>query len=182
MQRPEVHVFLAISLDGFLADAQGALDWLTPFGSDAPEDTGYTALVQHVDVLVMGRNTYEAVLAFDAWPYAGKRVLVLSHRPTDDARVEIHAGALDALLDRLAREGCRAVYLDGGMVVRRALQAGQVDRMTLSWVPVLLGRGTPLFGPELPMATFEPVAHQLLPSGLLQCTYRPKKDSHAYSA
>lgn len=182
MQRPEVNVFLAISLDGFIADRDGQLGWLTPFGGDSPDDTGYTALMQRVDVLVMGRNTYETVLAFGEWPYVGKRVLVLSHRPLADARVEPFSGPIDALLAQLCEQGCRAVYLDGGAVVRQALQAALIDRMTLSWAPVLLGQGKPLFGPELPMTNLDLLEHRLLPSGLLQCTYQPKERAPAPDA
>lgn len=181
MQRPEVNVFLAISLDGFIADSDGQLGWLAPFGSDSPDDTGYTALMQRIDVLVMGRNTYETVLAFGEWPYAGKRVVVLSHRPVADERVEPFSGPIEELLAQLSEQGCRAVYLDGGAVARQALQAAMIDRMTLSWAPVLLGQGKPLFGPDLPMTTLSLIDHKVLPSGLVQCTYKPKDRDSARS-
>ena len=81
MDRPFVSVFLALSLDGFIAGSDGDLSWLDPYATDSALETGYERLIHDIDTLLMGRNTYEKVLSFDFWPYSGKRVVVLTHRP-----------------------------------------------------------------------------------------------------
>lgn len=172
--RPRVSVFLALSLDGFIAGENDDLSWLEPFSSDSPDDTGYTALINDIDVIVMGRNTYDTVINFDPWPYAGKRMVVMTRRELASRHgEEPFDGALATLLDRLAAQGHRHVYLDGGLTAREGIKAGVVDRITLSWVPIVLGKGIPLFGAELPQTLLRLDDTKRLPSGLMQATYVP---------
>ncbi|MDI9650922.1 dihydrofolate reductase family protein [Burkholderia cenocepacia] len=172
--RPRVSVFLALSLDGFIAGDNGDLSWLEPFSSDSPDDTGYTALMNDIDVIVMGRNTYDTVINFDPWPYAGKRMVVMTRRELASRHgEEPFDGTLAALLERLAKQGHRHVYLDGGLTVREGLKAGVVDRITLSWVPIVLGTGIPLFGADLPQTVLRLDDTKRLPSGLMLAMYVP---------
>jgi dihydrofolate reductase len=174
MARPRVSVFLGLSLDGFIAGEGGDLSWLDPYDGDPPEETGYAELMREVDTLVIGRGTYDTVLGFQPWPYPGKRVVVLTHRPLSPRHGEEACdGPLPALLERLGAEDRRHVYLDGGGAVRQGLAAGVVDRLTLSWVPVVLGRGVPLFGPELPRLGWRPEGTRSFRSGLVQVRYAP---------
>ncbi len=170
--RPRVSVYVAVSLDGQMARADGGLDWLDRM-QVAGEDYGYAEFYASVDALVVGRRTYDAVLAFPAWPFDGKRVIVLTHRPLDALHGEQrHAGALAPLLRRLATDGVRHVYLDGGLAVRTGLAEGVVDELTLSVVPALLGDGRPLFGPGTPPSDWTLVRSRAYASGLVQSTYR----------
>ena len=144
-----VSVFIATSLDGFIAREDGSLDWLPQGGG---EEHGYTALMASVDAVVMGRNTFETVLTFDAWPFEGKLVLVLTSRPfvgspPATALVEFDKGSPREIVDRLSKRGIQHIYVDGGITVQRFLEAGLVQRFTVTRIPVLLGRGIPLFGP-----------------------------------
>lgn len=177
MDRPRVSVYLALSLDGHIAREDGGLDWLEPMQATG-EDYGYAEFYASVDALVLGRRTYDAVLGFPEWPFDGKRVVVLTHRPVEPRHGErVHAGALEPLLRDLARDGVRRVYLDGGVAVRGALAAGLVDDLTLSWVPVVLGRGRPLFDATVPASAWELVGSRAYASGLVQCTYRRRSAS-----
>ncbi len=147
-------VFIATSLDGFISRKDGSIDWLDEANALVPagEDCGYKAFADSVDVLVMGRNTFERVLTFDPWPYGDKRVVVMSSRG-----VEIHADltktvsysaeAPDVLMRRLESEGARHLYVDGGITIQRFLAAGLINEITITLIPVLLGEGRPLFGP-----------------------------------
>ena len=145
-------VFIAASLDGFIARKDGSLDWLP--GSDgqtSDEDTGYDDFYASVDTLVMGRNTYELVQTFGEWPYADKTVLVLSHRyPEQMKRIAEGVWGLSALpanlVSELQRLGAKHVYVDGGKTIHGLLRAGLIDEMTITRVPVLLGEGISLFG------------------------------------
>jgi dihydrofolate reductase len=106
-------VYIAASLDGFIARANGDIDWLPGGGSeDGGEDYGFKAFMDTVDVLVMGRKTYEKVLTFAEWPYGSKPVVVLSSKPVPipqhlAASVESLSCSPGELISRLAARGAR---------------------------------------------------------------------------
>jgi dihydrofolate reductase len=168
-----VSVFVGTSLDGFLARRNGDLDFL-PEGGGEPH--GYDEFIATVDAIVIGRNTFEKVLTFEAWPYGEKRVVVLSSRPVDVAAagkgvVEWMGGPPAEIVSRLAASGARHLYVDGGITIQRFLQAGLVDRLIITRVPVLIGEGIPLFG-RLPQdVRLRHVATRQYASGLVQSEY-----------
>jgi dihydrofolate reductase len=169
--RPRCSVFIAVSLDGFIARPDGSLDWLAVVEQKG-EDYGYQRFADSVDVLVVGRKTYETALGFDGWPYSGKRCIVVTHRPSEARHgEEFFAGEPRALVERLAREGAGRVYVDGGQIIQQFLAANLIDDLTLSVIPVLLGDGIPLFarGPERRLVLEET---RSWPTGLTQLHYR----------
>lgn len=165
-------VFIATSLDGFIARANGDLDWL-PAGGGEPH--GYDEFIASVDALVIGRKTYETVLAFETWPYGRKPVFVLSTRalapaPTG-ALVERMSGDPAGIVTRLAERGIRHIYVDGGITIQRFLQAGLLQRLVITRIPILLGAGIPLFG-DLPHdIRLEHVTTHAFAGGLVQSEY-----------
>jgi dihydrofolate reductase len=173
MTRPRCSVFIAVSLDGFIAREDGGLDWLDAIGREG-EDYGYAHFAASIDTIVVGRGTYDKVLGFPDWPYQGKRVVVVTHRPAPRRHDEsFDAGEPAALLGRLEAAGARHVYVDGGVLIRQFLAAGLVDELTLSVVPVLLGRGIPLFGDDVPEGRLVLEESSAYGSGLVQLRYRP---------
>ncbi len=167
-------VFIATSLDGFIAREDGGIDWLPAFGE---EDYGYQAFFDSVDVLVMGRNTYELARGFGAWPYGDTPVVVLSHRGVEipaelTATVECLAAPPGEVLERLAARGLRHAYIDGGKTIQGFLSEGLIHELTLTRVPVLLGRGIPLFGPLAGDVHLEHLETRSYPDGLVQSRYR----------
>jgi dihydrofolate reductase len=169
MALPRCAAFLAVSLDGFIARADGSLDWLDPF----QEDHGYEAFFGSVDSVLVGRATWEVVAGFAAWPWTGKRVAVLTHRPLDARHGEVAlSGAPAEALGRLEAEGARCVYVDGGSVVSQFLAAGLVDELTVNLIPIVLGGGVRLFQGALPERRFELASTQAFRSGLVQLRYR----------
>jgi dihydrofolate reductase len=165
-------VFVGTSVDGFLARADGALDFLPPGGG---EPHGYGEFMTTVDALVIGRNTYETVLAFDAWPYGRKPVFVLSTRTLRPAPagavVEHLSGDPADILSRLAARGIGHVYVDGGITIQRFLRAGLIQRLIVTRVPVLIGSGIPLFGATGRDIPLRHVATRQYASGLVQSEY-----------
>jgi dihydrofolate reductase len=166
-------VFIATSLDGFIARPDGSLDWLPPNGG---EPHGYAEFMATVDALVIGRKTFETVLTFDEWPYGTKPVVVLSSKPADlaappGAVCDMMAGTPDEVVARLTRRGMKHLYIDGGVTIQRFLEAGLIQRLILTRVPVLLGRGIPLFGSLARDIRLEHVATKSFPSGLVQSEY-----------
>lgn len=171
MQRPRCSVFIATSLDGFIAKPDGTFDFLS-IVEQPGEDYGFAEFFATVDALVIGRNTYETALSFPEWPYAGKRCMVLTHRETPSVHGEqFFAGEPPALLEQLALGGAQRLYVDGGAVIRAFLSENLIDDMTISLIPVLLGQGIPLFGAEVPEQRLTLQTNRAYPSGLVQLSY-----------
>jgi len=171
------HVFIATSLDGYIARPDGDIGWLLA-RDDPNEDHGYEAFIADKDAIVMGRGSYEKVATFDPWPY-DRPVLVLSRRlagtPVPDrlrGKVRFADLAPPEAMRVLAQEGARRVYVDGGQVVQAFLCAGLVEDMVITTVPVLIGSGRPLFGALPADRDLSLVASRSFPSGLVQSTYR----------
>jgi len=167
-------VFVGASVDGFIARADGGLDWL-PAGGGEPH--GYDEFMAGVDAIVIGRNTFEIVLGFDPWPYGDKRVVVLSSRPLDlsavrGGRVEQRAGDPATIIADLAADGAPNLYIDGGITIQRFLRAGVIERLIVTRVPVLIGEGIPLFGSLDRDIRLSHIATRSYPSGLVQSEYR----------
>jgi dihydrofolate reductase len=164
-------VFIATSLDGYIARPDGSLDWLDVARLDL-HDNGYAKFMATVDVLVIGRGTYDTVLGFEEWPYAGKRCLVLTHRPGTSRHGEEFVSATPVeIVARLAQGGANRTYVDGGVVVRQFLDAKLIDDLTISVMPILLGAGIPLFAPRV---TEQRLALEELtswPTGVVQMRY-----------
>lgn len=172
--RPVVSVFIATSLDGFIARENGSIDFLDCVNTP-DEDYGFADFFAHVDTVVLGRATYDTVREFPHWPFTGKRVVVLTHRDIVAAHGETsHAGTLSPLLQKLHGEGRRRIYLDGGHAIRQGLAENLVDDMVISTIPVLLGSGRPLFGAGVPASTWDLVGVRGYPSGLVQCAWRQR--------
>ena len=170
------HVFIATSLDGFIARPDGAIDWLDRPGTD--EDHGYAAFLSRMDGLLMGRATCETVRGFDIpWPYE-KPVVVLSRSLTEAelppdlaGRVRIWDASPRAALARLHAEGWARAYVDGGALIRSCLESGLIDEITLTRLPVLIGEGRPLFGPLPADVALIHLGTRSFASGLVQSRY-----------
>jgi dihydrofolate reductase len=166
-------VFIATSLDGFIAREDGAIDWL-PAGGGEPH--GYTEFFDSVDAVVIGRNTFETVLAFGGWFYGKKPVIVLSSRASElkapeGAVCDFMSGDPKEIAARLDERGIKHVYVDGGITIQRFLEAGLIQRMIITRIPVLLGTGIPLFGPLPHDVRLEHVATRSFKGGLVQSEY-----------
>lgn len=171
-------VYIATSLDGFIARENGDLDWL-PQQDAGGEDYGYQIFYDSIDTLVIGRGTYEKVLSFDPWPYAGKRVVVLSSGQPDvpdnvKTLVEVSHLQPREMASHLEATGSNSVYVDGGKTIQSFLRAGLIDQLTITKVPVLIGRGLPLFGELSEDMQLDLISSHAYPTGLVQCTYHRK--------
>jgi dihydrofolate reductase len=168
----QASVFVGTSVDGYIARTDGALDFLPP---DGGEPHGYDEFIASVDALIIGRKTYEVVLAFDTWPYGAKPVFVLSTKelrpPPAGAVVERMAGSPEAIVSSLTRRGFRHAYVDGGATIQSFLQAGLIQRLTITRVPVIIGSGVALFGPTTRDVQLKHVKTQQYASGLVKSEY-----------
>lgn len=166
----KVRLFIATSLDGYIAGPDESLDWL--FG-DA--DYGYDEFIAEVDTLAMGRRTYEMVKGFGEWPYEGLATTVFTRqeRMPHDHRVNFTAQPpADWVHDLDQKPGKDVWVVGGGVLIRDFLDAQLVDEMTLSVHPVVLGGGTPLFPPGLHRHKLRLASVHSYPSGLVSSTYK----------
>lgn len=170
----KVSVYIAVSLDGFIARKNGDIDWLT--GGESGEDYGYADFMSTVDHVVMGRNTFEKVLSFGGWHYE-KKVIVLTSRDLtlapelSDKAEALHVSPRE-LIHELERRGVRHIYLDGGVTIQRFLRERLVDEMTITTIPILIGEGLPLFGALEKDVRLELLRSQSFKNGFVQNIYK----------
>jgi dihydrofolate reductase len=165
-------VFIATSLDGFIARRDGGLDWLP---ADA-EPHGYEEFIATVDAIVIGRKTFEVVLAFESWPYGTRPVVVLSSTPSAwtapaAAACEFMTGSPVEIVEQLSDRGYNHLYVDGGITIQRFLDAGLIQRIVITRIPVLLGDGIPLFGRLGHDIPLRHIGTRAFPSGMVQSEY-----------
>lgn len=155
-------VFIATSIDGYIADASGGIDWLHSTPNPDGDDMGYLKFIEKIDALVMGRTTFETVLSFDVdWPY-DMPVFVLSNKLTEiptshNDKAFLVKGPLTKILDQIHQDGYHRLYVDGGTTIRNFLSEDLIDEMVITIIPILLGGGASLFK-DLP----QPLKFQLI--------------------
>ena len=178
----KVSVYIATSLDGFIARENGGLDWLDEANATVPpgEDLGFRTFLDSVDAMILGRKTCETVLSFGFWPYGERPVVVLSRTPISfpafvpDTVIQSSGSPRD-LLERLSDDGAEHVYVDGGATIQGFLAEGLVDEITVTVIPGLLGGGIPLFGSmerDIHLTHLRTTAYDF---GMVQSTYTVDK-------
>ena len=168
----KLSVFCGVSVDGFLARTNHALDFLD---SGEQEPHGFEEFYGSVDVVVIGRRTFEVVLTFGKWFYGEKPVVVLSSHALDLSSVkggvvEQMSGEPAEIVAQLKVRDFKHAYIDGGITIQR-LAAGLIDRLVITRVPILIGEGIPLFGPLLRDISLRHVATRCYSGGLVQSEY-----------
>lgn len=173
-------VFIAISLDGYIADKNGGIDWLHSIPNPENDDMGYVAFINEIDALVMGRTTFETVCGFDVdWPY-DKPVFVLSNQlkeipESHKGKAFLMKGTLTEVLNKINEKGFHRLYIDGGTTIRNFLKEDLIDQMVLTTFPILLGGGSSLFL-ELPNELkFELIRTKTYLNQVTQNHYKRKK-------
>lgn len=174
-----VKVFIGISLDGYIADRNGGLNFLTDAPNPNNLDYGFVEFMLRIDGLVMGRKTFEAICkSSPKWPFS-KPTYVLSKTLKEvpeklKGKVEIFAGIPHEVIRAMKEKKATRLYIDGGKVIRSFLNEDLVDEMTLIQMPVLLGGGTQLFGSLSEHMEFEHINTEVFQNGLLKTRYRRK--------
>jgi dihydrofolate reductase len=144
-------VYIATSVDGFIARENGSVDWLPTGEGVGSEDYGYQDFMNSVDALVMGRNTYELVLSFGSWPYGEKPIVVLSRQHLEipesiSNTVSVMSASPSDVIQRLVERGYKHLYIDGGKTIQGFIREGLIQKIIITKVPILIGSGIPLFG------------------------------------
>ncbi|MFN3170123.1 MAG: dihydrofolate reductase family protein [Hyphomicrobiales bacterium] len=175
------HVFIACSLDGFIARPDGDLDWLMRVDTGG-DDHGYDAMMASADGLIMGRGTFEKVQTFEPWSYHKPVVVMSRSRQSSDipealeGQVEICDLSPLAVMEKVRRAGWKRAYIDGGQLIQSFLAAGLIEDMIITRAPVLIGQGLPLFGEVLADVQLEHLGTKGFASGLVQSHYQVVRD------
>ncbi len=178
---PHNRVYIATSLDGYIADIHGKVGFLDIFHFPEGDDMGYADFMSQTDAILMGRKSFETVLGFGVdWPYT-KPVFVWSRSPDIvpahlASRVQVVGGSVSEVLKEVHNQGFINLYIDGGVVIRSFLREDLVDEMTITTIPVILGEGIPLFGPVDEMLKFRCLRSKAYGNGVSQSIYKRISD------
>jgi dihydrofolate reductase len=170
-------IYIATSLDGFIARENGDVDWLSGGDNDGyGEDYGFHDFMNSVDTLVMGRKTFEMVVSSSKWPYGKKKVIVLSSRPvqipSDLAETaESHSCSPMELVKILSECGAKHLYIDGGQTIQGFLKTGLIQQIIITRIPILIGNGIPLFGPLSEDIKLQHIETNSFANGFVQSRY-----------
>ena len=183
-------VYIATSADGFIARNDGSVDWLETAGNPAAGTGGAPYIdmptyMSTVDCIIMGRKCMEKISSFnltpEQWPYGSTRIIVLSNTvntPPENlaGMVEMYSGDLSELIAKLENEGHHHAYIDGGTTIQSFLKLRQIDEMTITLIPILLGEGIPLFGALESDIRLEDAKAVACPSDYVQVQYKVRYD------
>ncbi len=170
------YIYIATSLDGYIATKDGGIDWLMEIPNPDNSDFGFGEFMERVDALLMGRNTFEKVLTFDTWLYE-KKVFVVSNSLKEipekfSEKAEIVRGEISEVLAQLGKRGYHNFYVDGGKLIQSFLKEDLIDEMIITKIPILLGDGIPLFGHLASPIKFEHTKTEILNNIMVKSNYK----------
>jgi dihydrofolate reductase len=166
-------VYIGTSLDGYIADEHGGLEWLDVIPIPEGTDMGYDQFMERIDALVMGRTTFETVCGFDVdWPYT-KPVFVLSRTldripESHEGKAHLVNGTLNEVLDQIHGQGYYRLYIDGGKTIQSFLEEDLINELIITTIPILLGGGTPLFSKLSKRLSFRCTSSKVLLDAIVQ--------------
>lgn len=178
-------VYIATSVDGFIARNDGSVDWLETAGNPNAGTGGVpyidmTSYMATIDCIIMGRKCMDMISSFDLtpeqWPYGSTRIIVLSSTVSEPPenlldKVEMYSGDIIQLIGRLENDGHQHAYIDGGTTIQSFINLRLIEEMTITYIPILLGEGKSLFGPVLQDVRLEEAKAVACPSDYVQVHY-----------
>lgn len=168
-------VYIAASLDGYIARPDGGIDWLMDIPNPGNSDYGFADFIKRIDGIVMGRNTFETALGFSSWPYERPTFVLSNTLKAVPARLEgkaeIVSGELPVIVQNLAKRGINNLYIDGGKTIQSFLQANLIDEMIVTTVSKIIGAGLPLFGSTGVERGFRLIGSEILSDYLVKNHY-----------
>lgn len=173
-------VYIAKSIDGYIAGVNGELEWLNSIPNPENNDMGFVSLMEKIDAIVMGRTTFETVCNFGGeWPYS-KQLFVLSNslpqipEPFKD-KATLLKGSLQDILTIIHKKGYHVLYVDGGKTVQNFFKEDLIDELIISTLPILLGNGIPLFDTIANSLKFNHLKTEVFLNQIVQSHYERTK-------
>jgi dihydrofolate reductase len=173
------YVYIAASLDGYIATPDGGIDWLADAPNPNGSDFGFAEFVSRVNGILMGRMTFDKVLGFGNWPYTIP-VFVLSSTlkeipPNLQGKAQIVSGSLAEVIGKLHEQGFKNLYIDGGRVIQSFLREDLIDELIITRFPKLLGAGIPLFSELVIPLNFIHIKTEVIQNYLVKSQYQRDK-------
>jgi len=179
-------VFIATSVDGFIAKEDGSVDWLHTAGNSEVDmgdqaDMGMNEYMSTIDCMIMGRKCMDMIssmnLTPEQWPYGDTKIIALSNTVKEvpanlKGKVEMYSGDLQALISKLENEGFKHAYIDGGTTIQAFINLKLIDQITITKAPILLGEGKPLFGKTFKDIKLEKAWTIAFPNDFVQVKYK----------
>jgi dihydrofolate reductase len=168
----KIILFIASSLDGYIARPSGEIDWLF-----TDQDYGYSDFYANIDTILMGRKTYEQVLTFGEYPYPGVKTYVFSNKSTlsTSQDIEIITENINTFIPKLKQQKGKNIWLVGGaQIVFELINQKLIDEIILSIHPIILGEGITLFPAKITPQNFQLSQCQTYNTGLVQLSYHLK--------
>lgn len=176
-------VYIATTVDGKIAGPDGDVSFLDNYQSSELGDMGFADFLASIDVIIMGRKSFEKVMSFgqDMWPYGTTQVMVWSRNDVeipDYLKQTVSCSKLPprALFDQLKEQGRKNAYIDGGFTIQSFLNDGLINEMIITQVPLILGEGISLFGKTRRRVNLEHIKTQTYPNGLVKSSYLVKSE------
>ena len=168
-------LYVATSLDGFIARKDGSIDWLSPY-ENGPEDYGYKAFLEKVGIVIMGNTTYEQVLTFGEFPYKGKDCFVFTRNKekSKDENVTFVSKNAKDFISQL-RENKNIWLVGGALIIEEFLKFDLIDEFIITIIPILLGEGIPLFRGRSNEKNLKLIDVKTFDQGLVQLHYERKR-------
>ncbi|MFN8672971.1 MAG: dihydrofolate reductase family protein [Candidatus Sericytochromatia bacterium] len=177
--KPKCLVFIATSFDGYIAKIDGDIEWLNnpEYAKSELNGIKYEDFISTIDLIVMGRNTYEKVLTFGFWPYENTPVLVLTSKTLNIpdnliGKIEILNNSPEEIMLKLQERKLKKVYIDGGKTIQNFLKSKLIDELIITQIPILLGNGIPLFEKNDNEYKLELLDSQKSENGFVQSRYK----------
>jgi dihydrofolate reductase len=171
----EFILYIATSLDGYIARLDGSIDWL-PSPEEDGDDNSYTKFYNSIDALVMGAKTYQQVLTFGDWPYPDKVSYILTSQDfrTDRTDICFVKGGVEEVVENVHKNGYQRVWLvGGGKIASTFINRDLVDEYIITVIPTILGEGISLFQ-SVPELKLDLISAQIYSSSLVELHYQKK--------
>lgn len=176
----EIKLFIAQTLDGYIARADGALDWLDELASPQGEDYGYANFLTTISTIIMGRNTYQQILSFGVdWPYAEQKTIIFTTNKTMEVstpNTEISDELNTQYVQKIKDSAQGNIWIvGGGKLIQSFLAIDAIDEMIISQVPRILGQGIRLFPEGTKETPLQLVTTTNYDKGVINLKYRRRK-------
>lgn len=173
----KIKLYIAASLDGYIARPDGDLDWLVQYPAPAGAEYGYQDFTDSVDTIIMGNGTYQEILTMNIdWPYKDKSTYVLSryttNLPPKENVVYITDNVIEAIHQIKHQKGKDIWLMGGGQTITLLLNHDLVDEMQICYIPLILGEGIPLFPNKPKESQWKLMGSTAYDSGILKVDYR----------
>ncbi|PXV61111.1 dihydrofolate reductase [Dysgonomonas alginatilytica] len=175
----KIKLYIASSIDGYIASLDGDLDWLTEFPNPQQLDYGYKDFFESIDTVIMGGKTYRDILAMDVvWPYKDKETYIVTRHAGSKTEPNIHflnENIIETISELKSKQGKDIWLVGGGELVSMFLNSDIIDNMIITYIPIILGDGIPLFPKMKKESQWQLLNSQSYNNGVLCIDYQKIK-------